>query len=313
MKVVRRASPPTKVSPEGHRSWIGHSDHLMMVAAEIGGGPAVKPNTPHSHPPRADRLPRGGRADRLGRRRAGTRSRRATSGSSRAGSRTRCSCCRRPRSSSSASRPSARISSSREGARRHRVALGEQPRLRRGGRPTGAVPRSRLGHLPDPSHQRAVRQHQHLPRAPREHPGRTAVRIRPTARPRRHVHVLDRRRRRPAGPADHRRAGGPCPRGHARRSVAVLQRRRRDLAHVRRDLRARAVLRPARGHRPRRRHPYRLGRWHAVPDELPPHGRNRGPFGVAVVDIATRSARVVYEHRDARNPHEQYSRTPRGR
>ena len=50
MKVVRRASPPTKVSPEGHRSWIGHSDHLMMVAAEIGGGPAAKPNTPHSHP-----------------------------------------------------------------------------------------------------------------------------------------------------------------------------------------------------------------------------------------------------------------------
>jgi quercetin dioxygenase-like cupin family protein len=50
MQVVRRGAAPTRTNPDGSRQWIGHGEHLMMVAAEIGGGPAAKPNTPHAHP-----------------------------------------------------------------------------------------------------------------------------------------------------------------------------------------------------------------------------------------------------------------------
>jgi quercetin dioxygenase-like cupin family protein len=50
MQVVRRANAPTRTNPDGSRSWIGHGDRLMMVAAEIGGGPRTEPNPPHSHP-----------------------------------------------------------------------------------------------------------------------------------------------------------------------------------------------------------------------------------------------------------------------
>jgi mannose-6-phosphate isomerase-like protein (cupin superfamily) len=50
MQVVRRSAAPTRVLPDGNRQWIGHGDRLMLVQAEIGGGPFAKPNPPHSHP-----------------------------------------------------------------------------------------------------------------------------------------------------------------------------------------------------------------------------------------------------------------------
>ena len=50
MQVVRRSAAPTRSGPDGSRQWIGHGDRLMLVAAEIVGGPRPKPNPPHSHP-----------------------------------------------------------------------------------------------------------------------------------------------------------------------------------------------------------------------------------------------------------------------
>ena len=50
MQVVRRSEAPTRVNPDGSRQWIAHAERVMMVSAEIAGGPKDRPNPPHAHP-----------------------------------------------------------------------------------------------------------------------------------------------------------------------------------------------------------------------------------------------------------------------
>jgi quercetin dioxygenase-like cupin family protein len=50
MQVVKKNQGPTKRADDGSRLWIGHGEKLMLVAAEIEGGPAPEPKPPHSHP-----------------------------------------------------------------------------------------------------------------------------------------------------------------------------------------------------------------------------------------------------------------------
>lgn len=50
MQVVRSKGDPTKRADDGSPMWIGHGAKLMLVAAEIRGGPWPEPKPPHAHP-----------------------------------------------------------------------------------------------------------------------------------------------------------------------------------------------------------------------------------------------------------------------